>query len=197
MKQETPQLSKNGLGKNGLGRSRLVALKLGSGNLTGALMQVREFMSTDVGACIAESSCARAGEIMRRHECGFLAVVDSLKAKRMIGMVTDRDIMLHLAQSHLSASQAEVKGCMTGSPTMISSNADLDVAIRVMKKEALYQIPVVEEGKLVGVVSLENIALAVRRQWAYVGSHVTEEHVTEILEAIAMARERRKRTARR
>lgn len=159
-------------------------------------MQIREFMSTRIGMCGLESSCATAGGVMRRRQCEFLAVVDGPKTRRIIGMVTDRDIMLHLAQSCSSASEAAVKDCMTGTPTMISGEADLDVAVRVMKKEALYQLPVVEEGRLVGVLSLENIAMAVRRQWAYVGSHVTEENVTEILEAIAVARERRKKALR-
>ena len=182
--------------RNGLGHSRLVALKLGSGKLTGALMQVREFMSTDVGVCVTDSTCAKASGIIRRHKCGFVAVVDNLKARRIRGIVTDQDIMLHLVQSRLPASEAMVKDCMMGTPTMISAEADLDVAVRVMKKEALYQLPVIEGGRLVGALSLEDIALAARRQWAYVGQHATEQHVTEILEAIAMARERRKKALR-
>ena len=39
------------------------------------------------------------------------------------------------------------------------------------------------------MLSLEDIALAARRQWAYVGSQINEQHVTEILEAMAVARE--------
>ncbi len=184
------------LAATGTARNRLIAVKLGLGSLTGDVMQVREFMSSNIGVCVLESSCTKAGEIMRRHQCGSLAVVDNLKTRRMVGMITDRDIMLHLIQAHLSASQAWVKDCMAPAPMMISVEADLDVAIRVMKKEGMYQLPVIEDGRLVGALSLEDIALAARRQWAYVGPHATEQHVTEILEAIAIARERRKKIAR-
>lgn len=160
-------------------------------------MQIREFMSTNVKVCVPESSCAKAGEIMRRHQRGFLSIVDSLTTRRVVGMVTDRDIMLHLVHLDLPASEVAVRVCMTAPPTMISAEADLEVAVGVMKKEALYRLPVVDQGRLVGVLSLEDVALAARRQWAYVGAHINEQHVTEILEAIAVARENHKRNARR
>ncbi len=160
-------------------------------------MKVRECMTTDMKACVPENRCAAAGELMRRHRRGFLAVVDNLKTRRVVGMVTDRDIMLHLVDANLPASEVAVKACMTGAPTMISADAELEVAIGVMKREALYRLPVLDDGRLIGVLSLEDLALAAHRQWAYVGAHINEQHVTEILEAIAVARERHKRYARR
>ena len=160
-------------------------------------MQTREFMATNVKVCVPESSCAKAGEIMRRHQRGFLSIVDSLKTRRVVGVVTDRDIMLHLVHLDLPASEVAVKACMRGAPPMISPEADLEVAVRVMKEEALYQLPVIEQGRLVGMLSLEDIALAIRRQWAYVSSHVTEQNVAEIIGAIAVARERKQGNSRR
>lgn len=153
-------------------------------------MRVRECMTANAKACVPEISCAKAGEIMRRHHRGFLSIVDSLKTRRVVGMITDRDIMLHLVHLDLPASEVAVKVCMRAAPPMISPEADLEVAVRVMEKEALYQLPVIDQGRLVGMLSLEDIALAARRQWAYVGPHVTEQNVAAILEAIAVARER-------
>jgi len=158
-------------------------------------MRIREFMSAPVKVCIPETSCAKAGAVMRRCRRGFLPVVDNLKQRRVIGMVTDRDIMLGLIHLDRPASQVAVKICMTGAPTMIAADADLEVAVRVMKKEALERLPVLEEGKLVGILSLEDLALAAHRQWAYVGLHLNEQSVTDILEAIAVAREHHKKRA--
>ena len=84
---------------------------------------------------------------------------------------------------------------MTGTPTMISAQSDLEVAVGVMKKEALDRLPVLDDGRLVGVLSLEDVALAIRKQWGYVGVRINEQHVAEILGAIAMARENRRRRA--
>lgn len=159
-------------------------------------MQIYECMAPNVRACVPEDSCAAVGKIMRRRRCGFLPVVDSLATRRVTGVVTDRAIMLHLVHRNLPASEVSVKACMTGVPTMIAPDADLDVAIRVMKKEAVDRLPVIAKGRLVGVLSLQDIVLAAHRQWAYVGPHVTEQSVTEILEAIAIARERSQERAR-
>ena len=160
-------------------------------------MRIREFMTTNAKACVPEQSCATVGEIMRRRQCGFVPIVDSPKTKRVIGVVTDRDIMLHLIRVDRPASRVAVKACMTNAPTTISSEANLEDAVRVMKEAALRRLPVVDRRKLVGVLSLQDIALAARRQWAYVAPHVTEQHVTEVLEAIAVARENHKGQSRR
>ncbi len=154
-------------------------------------MHIREFMSTNVKMCVPESSCAKAGEIMRRTQRGFLPIVDNVKTRRVVGLVTERDILLQLVHLNLPASDVAVKLCMRGAPTMISAEADLAVAVAVMKKEALSRLPVIHDGRLVGVLSLEDVALASRRQWAYIAPHVTEQHVTEIVEAIALSHERR------
>ena len=150
-------------------------------------MKVSECMTTDMSVCVAESSCAAAGEIMRQSQRGFIPVVDSLKTKRVIGVVTDRDLMLHLVRQPTVA-HIPVKVCMIKAPMLISADADLEEAIQVMKRTAVGQLPVVEDGILVGVLSLLDIALAVRRQWAYAGQNVTDQQVTEIIEAIAVAR---------
>jgi signal-transduction protein with cAMP-binding, CBS, and nucleotidyltransferase domain len=150
-------------------------------------MKVRECMATDTRVCVAESSCTAAGELMRRSQAGFLPVVDSLKTKRVVGVVTDRDLMLHLVRQP-PARHIPVKACMTKAPTLISADAELEEAIAAMKRTAVRQLPVVQDGILVGVLSLLDIALAVRRQWAYVGPNVTDNRVSEIIEAIAVAR---------
>ena len=152
-------------------------------------MQVWEFMTADVKACVPEHSCAIAGDIMRRRRCGLVPVVDSLTSKRVTGVVTARDILFHLVRLDRPAGRVTVEICMTRAPKIISSEADLKDAIRIMREAAVWRLPVIDNGKLVGVLSLQDIALAARRQWAYVGPHVTDQHVTEILEAIAVARE--------
>lgn len=121
-------------------------------------MHIHECMTMNAKACVPEQSCAIASEFMRRRRCGFVPIVDGPRTKRVVGVVTDRDIVRQLVRSDLPASRVALKACMTPAPTMIAAEAPLEEAVR--------------------------------RQWAYIGPHVTEQHVTEILEAIAVARER-------
>ena len=152
-------------------------------------MHIWELMTGTTKVVVSGTSCATVGAIMRRRRCGFVAIVDSPTTKRVTGVVTARDILLQLVRLDRPASQVAVKLCMTKAPATISSEADLKDAVRVMKEEAVSRLPVIDNGKLVGVLALQDIALAARRQWAYVGPQVTEQHVTEIIEAIAVARE--------
>lgn len=155
-------------------------------------MQIRECMTTNARTCVPEDSCVAAAAIMRRQKHGFVPIVDSQRTKRVIGVVTARDIVHCLVRLGRAASRITMKACMTKTPETIASEASLEEAVRVMKKAAVPRLPVIERGKFVGVLSLQDIALAARRQWAYVGSSISDQHVTEILEAIAVARERQK-----
>jgi CBS domain-containing protein len=125
---------------------------------------------------------------MAKRECGFLPVVESLSGRRVIGVVTDRDIALALGRQDRRASEVAVESCMTRQPKTATPEADLTDAAQVMEALAIHRLPVVQDGRLVGVLSLKDIALAARRQWARSGPNVAERQLTDILEAIAAAR---------
>jgi len=155
-------------------------------------MQIRELMTPTAKACVPEDSCVVAGTIMRQQQCGFVPIVESQRTKRVVGVVTARDMVLCLVRLGRAASRVTMQVCMTRSAETIASEASLEEAVRVMKRAAVRRLPVIERGKFVGVLSLQDIALASRRQWAYVGSSMSDQHITGILEAIGVARERQK-----
>lgn len=151
-------------------------------------MQVRDLMTPDPAACLPTDSCAAAGELMRLRRCGCLPVVEDRATQRVVGIVTDRDVALHLAQADRPASQVPVQACMTGDPKTVGPEEELEEAAAAMEAIAVHRLPVVERGRLVGVLSLKDIARAARRQWARSGPNVAERQMTEIIEAIAAAR---------
>ena len=151
-------------------------------------MQIRELMTADPEACLATESCAAAVAIMRRRNCGFVPVVDSQATKRVIGVVTDRDIALHLGQADDEADDVPVKACMTKDVKSISPRVILHEAAKLMEQFAIHRLPVVENGRLVGVLSLKDIAVAADKRWAYPESNTAEQKLGEIVEAIASAR---------
>ncbi|MBI4003796.1 MAG: CBS domain-containing protein [Candidatus Omnitrophica bacterium] len=155
-------------------------------------MQIRELMTSNPAACVPTDSCATALELMGRRACGFLPVVDTQAIKRVVGVVTDRDIALRLGQMDLPASQVTVASCMTSNPKTTTPETELEEAAKVMEGAAVHRLPVIADGRLVGILSLKDIALAARKQWAYSGPHVAERQMTEIIEAIAAAQLPRK-----
>jgi CBS domain-containing protein len=151
-------------------------------------MQIRELMTADPEACLSSDSCAAAVAIMRRRNCGFVPIVDSQATKRVIGVVTDRDIALHLGQADDEADDVPVKACMTKDVKSIAPSAGLNDAAKLMEQFAIHRLPVVENGRLVGVLSLKDIAVAADKRWAYPESSTAEQKLGEIIEAISSAR---------
>ncbi|MBI4597730.1 MAG: CBS domain-containing protein [Candidatus Omnitrophica bacterium] len=150
-------------------------------------MQVRELMTANPEACCPFDTCDLVGEIMRRRRCGFVPVVDSQTTKQVVGVVTDRDIALFLTKTPTLANQVRVEACMSRDPKVIAPDADLREAAQAMEQCAVHRLPVVDGGRLVGVLSLNDIALAARKEWSRTGVHLAEQQMKDVLEAIAAA----------
>lgn len=151
-------------------------------------MHICELMTADPEACVATDSCAAVVRIMRRRNCGFVPIVDGQATKRVIGVVTDRDIALHFTNESRPADQVPVAECMTRDVKSVAPNATLDEAAAIMEQHAIHRLPVLEHGRLIGVLSLKDIAVAADRRWGYAESRSAEQKLGEIVEAIASAR---------
>ena len=151
-------------------------------------MKVGELMTKDPEACVQTDSCAAALEIMKRRDCGFVPVVHNHRTREVTGVVTDRDIALHFEKLSRPASEVPVSGCMTKDVKTIAPTAGLNEAAKLMEQFAIHRLPVVEHGRLVGVLSLKDIAVAADKRWAYPESRSAEQKLGEIVEAIASAR---------
>lgn len=81
-----------------------------------------------------------------------------------------------------------VKELMTSAVKSVGPDTELEEAARITEEAAIHRVPVIEDGRLVGVMSIKDIALAARKQWTYSGPCVAERQLTEIIEAIAAAR---------
>lgn len=151
-------------------------------------MNVRELMTANPDACLPTDSCAVAGAIMLRRNCGFVPIVESHLTKRVIGVVTDRDLLLHLVQTDEAPGALPIKACMTSPAKTIQADADFMAAAALLESAAIQRLPVVEGQRLVGVLSLKDLALVARREWPKAGPHRVEQQVTDIVEAIAASR---------
>jgi CBS domain-containing protein len=150
-------------------------------------MNIRDLMTPDPEACLPTDRCAKAGEIMRRRKCGFVPIVDSWLAQRVIGVVTDRDLALHLSKVDRPAGQVPVSECMHTPATTIGPDAPLEEAAILMEQCAIHRLPVVQNGRLIGVFSLKNLARQARKDWSTAESSGIERQLTDIVEAIAVA----------
>ena len=119
-------------------------------------MQVKDLMNPSVVSIEPQSSAALAARLISRHNVGALPVCSS--DRRLRGMVTDRDIVLRCVAAEEDPAQTPVRDIMSRRCTTISPQEDCREASRLMALHQIRRLPVVEEGKLVGMLSLGDLA---------------------------------------
>ena len=123
-------------------------------------MLAREIMTTDPECVRAGDTIEHAAEVMRDISVGLVPVVDGADKPRLIGVVTDRDIVMrHVAEGHGNGCKVEEAmtrdGLVTASP-----DDDVDDVMRRMRKAQVRRVPIVEDGGLLlGIVSQADLAL--------------------------------------
>lgn len=120
-------------------------------------MKVREVMTTDVKVIGCDDSLRRAAEMMRTCDIGSLPVS---KDERLVGMVTDRDIVVRAIAEGLDL-DTPVSRVMSGDLTVCCDDDTVEQAANKMSDNGIRRLPVVDrEGRLVGFMSLSNVASA-------------------------------------
>lgn len=149
-------------------------------------MYVRDVMTRTPEACTPEDTCATAGWIMQRRNCGFVPVVETLASRWVIGVLTDRDLALYLTGTDRSAGEVLVLECMTHWPKTVAPEAELDEAAQLMEAYGLHRLPVVEDGRLIGVLSVTDIARVARAERVRGTMDGTERQLTDLVESLAI-----------
>lgn len=118
----------------------------------------REIMTANPIACRADDSIVHVADTMRKEDIGSLPVVDS-GDQRLVGMVTDRDIVVKVVAAGADIRSATVKDAMTANPVSVREDDDVNEAVQVMSRRQVRRLPVVDaNGKLTGIVSQADIA---------------------------------------
>lgn len=128
-------------------------------------MKVKDVMTANsLKYCTPETNLHDAAKAMGDANCGVLPVVDS--TKKVLGIVTDRDIALSLARNiSTPINERTIGEIMTKNVFTIKSQDELTEAYRKMREKMIGRLPVVDEqGKLEGILSLNKILNETVRQ---------------------------------
>lgn len=119
-------------------------------------MQVRDLMNPSVVSLSTTDSVALAARLLSRHNVGSLPVCTS--DGRLRGIVTDRDIVLRCVAAEDDPAQTPVRDIMSRAPATLAPSQDVHAAAMTMAAHQVRRLPVVENSKLVGIVSLGDLA---------------------------------------
>ena len=128
-------------------------------------MKVKELMTTDVKRCSPETNLAAAARIMWEGDCGAVPVTDEYD--HVVGVITDRDICIAAATRPRTEGEIPVKEVISQPLYACAPGDDVRAALETMKARKVRRLPVVEQGgRLVGIVSIHDIALQSRTRSA-------------------------------
>jgi len=119
-------------------------------------LQVRNLMNPNVVSITPSESAALAARLLCQHNVGSLPVCED--DGRLRGILTDRDIILRCIAAEEDPAQTPVREVMTRSPSTVSPDDDIREAARIMASDQIRRLPVVDHGRLVGIVSLGDLA---------------------------------------
>ena len=120
-------------------------------------MKVRELMSNPVIRIHPEESVAVAARTLARYNIGILPVCGN--DGRVCGLVTDRDLVTRCIASGRSASVTPVREVMTTQILSVRPDMDANMAAGIMGRAQVRRLPVLENGRLCGMVSLGDLAV--------------------------------------
>ena len=124
----------------------------------------REVMTRDPVCCEPTDTVTRAAELMKQENVGAVPVVDSQTSKRLIGIVTDRDLVTKIVAAGRAVEQATVRDAMTSNPASCREEDDITEAMEVMGQRQVRRMPVVDmEGRVKGIIAQADVATRMGR----------------------------------
>jgi CBS domain-containing protein len=116
-------------------------------------------MTTDLVTCTPEASVVEAARLMKTEDIGPVLVVDNDNSRTLVGILTDRDIVVKVIADGQDVNATRVGDVMSKKLVTCRADDDVDVAMKAMAQFQLRRIPVVEENmRLVGIIAQADVA---------------------------------------
>lgn len=124
----------------------------------------KDVMTQEPVCCEPGDSVARVASVMKQEDIGSVPVVESQASRRLVGIVTDRDLVVKVLATGRGVEQATVKDAMTANPVSCREGDDIGHAMGLMKERQVRRMPIVDAaGRLSGIIAQADVATRVSR----------------------------------
>jgi len=131
----------------------------------------KDLMTADPQCCTAETPLNEVAKLMVKHDCGEIPVVDH--DKKLIGVVTDRDIVCRVVAKGQNPAAMTAQDAMTESVISVTEDSSLEDVLSLMEEHQIRRVPVVDaSGACCGIVSQADVAMVAKE--SEVGEMVRE-----------------------
>ncbi|KJR44727.1 CBS domain protein [Desulfosporosinus sp. I2] len=119
-------------------------------------MKVREVMTANVDYAAPNSTVVELASMMKKNDIGSIPICEGQK---VIGIVTDRDIVLRAVAEGKTIENRSAKEVMNSKVVTVTPDQDVHEAADLMATYQIRRLPVVEKDKLIGIVALGDLAI--------------------------------------
>ena len=126
-------------------------------------MKAQEIMSRNPTCVTADTSLVEAARLMKTENIGVVPVVESTGSKRLVGVLTDRDIAIRAVAEGRDGATTSVGHVMSSNIRTSAPDDSVEDVMELMGREQVRRIPIVDDrGNLVGIVAQADIVLEAR-----------------------------------
>ena len=119
-------------------------------------MKIKDCMTNEVSWCTPKDTVGKAINIMNDCHVGCVPICDN--ENKVVGIVTDRDILLRCVKCDKDVKTTPITEIMTTKVCCCNENDEIEYAEKCMSDMQVRRIPVINDGKLVGMLSLGDLA---------------------------------------
>ena len=122
-------------------------------------MKCAEIMTINPKMCVPDDDIAVAAGLMWDYDCGVIPVVKDSESKELVGIITDRDIAMHVVKhAYTHPCEVKVNDCMSTKVISCQSEDPIESALSAMGEYHIRRIPVVDQnGSCVGIISVTDL----------------------------------------
>jgi CBS domain-containing protein len=128
------------------------------------MKKCNEVMTKDPVCCLPDDMVAKAAELMKRENIGAIPVIEDNQTKKLVGIVTDRDLALKIVAEGRDAKSTKVETAMTHKVVTCRADDDLQKALDAMSEHQLRRLPVVDkDNRILGIIAQADVATRVNQ----------------------------------
>ena len=126
------------------------------------MKKCNEVMTKNPVCCLPNDSVSKVAELMKRKDIGPVPIIESEQTKRLVGIVTDRDLTLKIVAEGRDPKSTKAEEVMTRKIVTCRAEDDLQSALDAMSGHKLRRIPVIDKNDgIVGIIAQADVATRV------------------------------------
>lgn len=140
-------------------------------------MKIDEVMTSDPACCVRGDTAQKAAMIMLDLNVGVIPVLEDEDSRKLVGLVTDRDLCMEVVALGSDPSKVKLEDCMTTVLVTCHHNDDVEHVLQLMQQNQVRRIPVVDDQeRIMGIVATSDMVLC---------ADLTPEEIDETLQDIS------------